>query len=118
MKEFALFVAVGPEAALAVWKGIGKEGVSRIYFMVLNPEKVLGPKERGCGIPLNIPVQTQIEMIGRGLPSVRRLGLLYDPELNSDFFRMAAGAASFSGLTVVPLRISSKKDIPSVLRKR
>jgi len=118
VKEFGLFVAVGPEAALAVWKGIGKEDASRIYFMVLNPEKVLGPKARGCGIPLNIPVQTQIEMIGRGLPSVRRLGLLYDPELNSAFFRTAAGAASFSDLTVVPLRVSSKKDISSVLKRQ
>ena len=117
VKEFALFVAVGPEAALSVWKGIGREGASRIYFMVLNPEKVFGPKKRGCGISLNIPVQTQIEMIGRGFPSVRRLGLLYDPELNSDFFRKAAGAASFSSLTVVPLRVSSKKDIPSVLKR-
>ena len=118
VKEFALFVAVGPEAALSVWRGLGKGGASRIYFMVLNPDKVLGPKERGCGIPLNIPVQTQIEMISRGLPSVRRLGLLYDPELNSVFFRKAAGAASLSGLTIVPLRVSSKKGIPSVLKRQ
>ena len=47
VKEFALFVAVGPEAALSVWKGIGREGASRIYFMVLNPEKVFGPKKKG-----------------------------------------------------------------------
>ena len=118
VKEFSLFVAVGPEAALSVWKGIGREGAARIYFMVLNPEKVFGPKKRGCGISLNIPVQTQIEMIGRGLPSVRRLGLLYDPELNSDFFRKAADAASFLDLTVVPLSVSSKKDIPSVLKRQ
>ena len=116
VKEFALLVAVGPEAALSVWKGVGREGASRIYFMVLNPKKVFGPKERGCGISLNIPVQTQVEMIGRGFPSVRRLGLLYDPEFNSDFFRKAADAASFSGLTVVPLRVSSKKDVPSALK--
>ncbi|MBL7177917.1 MAG: hypothetical protein ISS66_19010 [Desulfobacteraceae bacterium] len=117
VKEFALFVAVGPEAALSVWKGIGREGASRIYFMVLNPEKVVGSKKGDCGISLNIPVQTQIKMIGRGLPSVRRLGLLYDPEINSEFFRKAADAASFLDLTVIPLRVSSKKDIPLVLRR-
>ena len=117
-KKFALFVAVGPEAVLAVWNGIGKGGVSRIYFMVLNPEKIFGFREKVCGIPLNIPVQTQVEMVGRGLPSIRRPGLLYDPELNSDFFRKAAGAASLSGLTIVPLRVSSKKDIPLVLKRQ
>ena len=115
-KEFSLFVAVGPEAALSVWKGVGREGASKIYFMVLNPEKVFGSKKRDCGISLNIPVQTQIEMIRRGLPSIRRLGLLYDPEFNSDFFRKAAAASSL-GLTIIPLRVSSKKDIPSVLKR-
>ena len=117
MKEFSLFVAVGPEAALSVWKGVGREGASKIYFMVLNPEKVFGSNKRDCGISLNIPVQTQIEMIGRGLPSVKRLGLLYDPEFNADFFRKAADAASSLGLTIIPLRVSSKKDIPSVLKR-
>ncbi|MBC8466261.1 MAG: hypothetical protein H8D55_00320 [Deltaproteobacteria bacterium] len=116
-KEFSLFVAVGPEAALSVWKGVGREGASKIYFMVLNPEKVFGSKKRDCGISLNIPVQTQIEMIGRGLPSIRRLGLLYDPEFNSGFFREASDAASSLGLTIIPLRVSSKKDIPSVLKR-
>jgi len=117
VKEFSLFVAVGPEAALSVWKGIGREGASKIYFMVLNPEKVFGSKKGDCGISLNIPVQTQIEMIGRGLPSIRRLGLLYDPEFNADFFREASDAASFLDLTIIPLRVSSKKDIPSVLKR-
>jgi putative ABC transport system substrate-binding protein len=118
VKEFALFVAVGPEAAQYLWEGIGKKGASTIYCMVLNPEKVIGEKERGCGIPLNIPVQTQIEMISRGFPSVRRVGLLYDPEHNSEFLRKAAGAASFLNLTVVPLKVSSKKDIPSALESQ
>jgi len=116
-KEFSLFVAVGPEAALSVWKGVGREGASKIYFMVLNPEKVFGSKKEDCGIALNIPVQTQVEMINRGLPSIKRLGLLYDPEFNSDFFRKAADAASSLGLTIIPLRVSSKKDIPSVLKR-
>ena len=85
-KEFALFVAVGPEAALSVRKGVGGGGASIIYFMVLNPKRVFGSEKKDCGISLNIPVQTQIEMIGRGLPSVRRLGLLYDPQFNTGFF--------------------------------
>lgn len=115
LKEFALFTAVGPEAAQYLWEGIGKRGASRIYCMVLNPEKIIGEKERGCGIPLNIPVETQIQMISRGFPSVRRVGLLYDPEHNADFLRKAEAAASFLNLRVVPLKVSSKKDIPSAL---
>jgi len=117
-KGFALFVAVGPEAAQYLWKGIGKTGASKTYCMVLNPEKVIGEKERGCGIALNIPVKTQIEMIRRGFPSAGRVGLLYDPEHNAEFFQKATVAASFLNLTVVPIEVSSKKDIPSALERQ
>jgi len=117
-KGFALFVAVGPEAAQYIWKGIGKTGASRTYCMVLNPEKVIREKERGCGIPLNIPVKTQIEMIRRGFPSAVRVGLLYDPEHNAEFFHKATVAASFLNLTVVPIAVSSKKDIPAALERQ
>ncbi|MCF8143827.1 MAG: hypothetical protein K9N21_07910 [Deltaproteobacteria bacterium] len=118
VKEFALFVAVGPEAAQYLWKGIGKTDASRTYCMVLNPEKVINERERRCGIPLNIPVKTQIEMIRRGFPSAGRVGLLYDPEHNAEFLHKATVAASVLDLTVVPISVSSKKDIPSALERQ
>jgi len=116
--EFDLLVGVGPEAGLLVWKGAWKKGLTRLYLMVLNPDKVFGPGEKACGIPLNIPAQLQVEMIRRGLPSIRRPGLLFDPQLNSDFFSKTSAAGALSGLTIVPLKISSKKDIPSVLKRQ
>jgi len=121
LNEFALFVGVGPEAAQYLWEGVekkGASGISKTYCMVLNPEKVIGEKDRGCGIPLNIPVETQMEMISRGFPSVRRVGLLYDPEHNAGFYHKAAGAASYLNLTVLPLEVSSKKDIPAMLNRQ
>jgi len=118
VKEFALFVAVGPEAAQFLWKGIGKRDVPRAYCMVLNPEKVVGEKERGCGIPLNIPAQTQLTMISRGFPAVRRIGLLYDPAHNAQFFHQATVAGSLLNLTLVHLMVSSKKEIPSTLSRQ
>lgn len=116
-KAFGLFVAVGPEAAQYLWGGTKITGAPKVYCMVLNPGKVIGEKEKDCGIPLNIPVQTQMKMISRGFPSVRRVGLLYDPEYNAGFYQKAAAAASFLNLTVVPLEVSSKKDIPAVLKR-
>jgi putative tryptophan/tyrosine transport system substrate-binding protein len=115
---FALFAAVGPEAAQYVWNRMGKGAVPKIYCMVLNPEKVVGVEEKACGIPLNIPVHTQIAVISRGLPSVKRVGLLYDPQHNAGFLQQAAAAAASLNLTIVPLSVSSKRDIPSVLEDR
>ncbi|MCF8083529.1 MAG: hypothetical protein K9M96_10565 [Deltaproteobacteria bacterium] len=115
---FSLFIAVGPEAAASVWKGVGNKGPAKLYVMVLHPEKLLGEREKLFGVPLNIPVGTQVEMIHRGLPSVRQIGLLYDPEHNRAFFRRAADAAAALNLTVVPLRVASKKGIPGALQGR
>jgi putative tryptophan/tyrosine transport system substrate-binding protein len=114
-KEFALFAAVGPEAAQYIWTRIGGKAAPNIYCMVLNPEKVVGEEEKACGISLNIPVQAQMEMISRGLPFVRRLGILHDPEHNTGFLHDAAEAAPSLNLTVVPIDVSSKKDIPLAL---
>ncbi|MDZ7698209.1 MAG: ABC transporter substrate binding protein [Deltaproteobacteria bacterium] len=116
-KEFSIFIAVGPAAAFTVWKATGKQEARTLYLMVLNPGKVIGGKRTNCGISLNIPVQTQVEMIRQGLPGAKRLGLLYDPEHNADFFRRAEVFASALELEVIPLRVSSKKEIPSALAR-
>lgn len=116
-EKFSLFVAVGPGAARFVWKEIRPEGSARLYSMVLNPERVFGPLVPAAGISLNIPAQTQIVMVRRALPSVRRIGLLYDPEHNSEFFEKAALAGSFLNLEIMPLEVSARKEIPLVLKE-
>ncbi|HOO89320.1 MAG TPA: ABC transporter substrate binding protein [Syntrophales bacterium] len=113
--EFRLFISVGPEATRFIWTDEAFKHSEKLYSVVLNPEKVLATENPSCGISLNIPVQKQIEMIGRGLPGVRRMGLLYDPGYNTDFFNEAINRASSLGIRIVPLAVSSKKEIPSVL---
>ena len=114
--EFRLFISVGPEAARFIWTDEALKSSTKLYSVVLNPEKVLGTTSPTCGISLNIPVQEQIEIIERGLPGVWRVGLLYDPRYNSDFFEDATVRASSSGIKIVPLEVSSKKEIPGVLK--
>ena len=114
--EFRLFISVGPEAARFIWTDEALRSSAKLYSVVLNPEKVLDTAGPPCGISLNIPVQEQIEMIKRGLPGISRVGLLYDPRYNSDFFEDAAVCASSRGIKIVPLEVSSKKEIPGVLK--
>ncbi|MEA3486899.1 MAG: ABC transporter substrate binding protein [Thermodesulfobacteriota bacterium] len=114
--EFRLFISVGPEAARFIWTDEALKSSAKLYSVVLNPEKVLGTASPPCGISLNIPVQEQIEMIERGLPGMWRVGLLYDPRYNSDFFEDATVRASSRGIKIVPLEVSSKKEIPGVLK--
>lgn len=114
--EFKLFISVGPEATRFIWTDEALKNSARLYSVVLNPEKVLGTASPPCGISLNIPIQEQIEMIESGLPGVWRVGLLYDPRYNSDFFEDAAVRSFYRGIKIVPLEVSSKKEIPGVLK--
>ncbi|MCX5839680.1 MAG: hypothetical protein NTW71_14390 [Deltaproteobacteria bacterium] len=85
--------------------------------MVLNPPPISGKTETACGVPLDVPAKRQLEMIDQGFRTVKRLGLLYDPRYNSEFFMKAAAEAAYFDLKIVPLKVSSKKDIPAVLKQ-
>ncbi len=116
-EKFDLFVAVGPEAVRFTSEEPALGKTTWLYSMVLNPPKVSGQTETACGVPLDIPAQRQLEMIAQGLTGIKRLGLLYDPRYNSEFFTKAASEAPSLDLKIVPLKVSSKKDIPVVLKQ-
>jgi len=113
-----LLIGVGPEAALFIWEEIPDNQTIKLYLMVLNPGRVFGPDKDPCGISLKIPVHVQVDMMQKAFPGLHRPAILYDPRINDDFFRKAVERASSTGLTIVPLNIGSKKDIPSVLEKK
>ena len=116
-EKFDLVVAVGPEAVRFVREAPVPAETRWLYSMILNPPGESGRAGTACGVPLDIPAQKQLEMIRQGLGGGKRLGLLYDPAYNAEFFMKAAAQAPSFGLRMVPLRVSSKKDIPAVLRQ-
>jgi putative ABC transport system substrate-binding protein len=116
-EKFDLFVAVGPEAVRLIREEPLLEKTNWLYSMILNPPRGSGQAETACGVPLDIQAQRQLEMIDQGLRTVKRLGLLYDSRYNSEFFMKAAAEAPSLDLKIVPLKVSSKKDIPIVLKQ-
>jgi putative tryptophan/tyrosine transport system substrate-binding protein len=116
-EKFDLFVAVGPEAVRLASEKPMPEKMVWLYSMVLNPPQIAGQTETLCGVPLDIAAKKQLEMIDQGLRTVKRLGLLYDPRYNSEFFMKAVAEAPSLNLKIVPLKVSSKKDIPVVLKQ-
>ncbi len=116
-EKFDLSIAIGPEAVKLVSEEALPGSAPWLYSMILNPPEASGEALAACGVPLDIPAGKQIEMLALGLPSVRRFGLLYDPCYNADFFNEAANNAVFLNLDIVPLPVSSKKDIPAVLKQ-
>jgi putative ABC transport system substrate-binding protein len=113
-----IFIAIGPEASRFVWTEPLFDKRHKIFTMVLNPEKVIPPLQQTCGISLNIPVETQIQIFKKALPSMKSIGLLYNPEYNSIFSKEAMQAASEVGLKIIPLEVSLRKEIPNILSRQ
>jgi len=108
--------AVGPEAARLLWAANGVRSVKRFYCMVLDPERVV---ERGaCGVPLNIAAFRQLQAVCRLFPEIRRIGILYDPDLNAGFVLEASAAAADMDITIVPLEVRDRGLIKQVLGDR
>ncbi|WDN90720.1 putative ABC transport system substrate-binding protein [Desulfosarcina sp. BuS5] len=116
-KKFDICIAIGPEAAFFIWKDIPGLNALKCYTMVLAPEKIIGESAENCGTSLNIPPEIQVELISGCFPDINRIGILYDPAHNTDFLNKTLRYALKTDLRIVPLSISSKKNIPSVLKK-
>ena len=114
---FDLWAAVGPDSAAFIWNDLSGDGATRLYCMILNPEKAVAGAEDECGIPLNIPVERQMEVISLGLPRARRLGILYDPIHNAAFVQEAGDRGAAAGLHILPLAVSSRKEISATLKR-
>jgi putative tryptophan/tyrosine transport system substrate-binding protein len=114
-KKFDICVTVGPEAARFVWSGEGAVQALKLYTMVLHPEEIVESTEPVCGISLDIPVNTMMQIFSKVLPSLKRIGLLYDPDNNSKIARQAVLEAAVMDLEIIPLEVSLRKQIPVVL---
>ena len=117
-RPFECYIGVGEEAARFIWRELEGPNATALYTIVLNPEKNLPPTRDLCGISLNISIAIQVQKISAALPGSRRIGLLYDPLNNDPFFIQANQIAGTYGRQIVPLKVSSSKEIPGVLEKQ
>jgi putative ABC transport system substrate-binding protein len=112
-----LVAAIGTEAAVFVEASFQEAVFPKLYSIILNPEKVINDIESANYIPLNIPPPDQLRMICQGLSEVKRIGIFYDPAYNSDFYAQAADSVLELDVELVPMKVSSKKDIPFILEE-
>jgi putative ABC transport system substrate-binding protein len=114
-EAYDLVLTVGPEASSLAWTKAGEGACPIVYTMVLDPERLAGAPKAPCGISLGIPIDVQLRAISRTLPSVRQIGLMFDPGNNTAFYDAAERLSAQPGLAVIPLRVSSRKEIGRVL---
>jgi len=113
--EFCAMVAVGPRALS--YLHLRKWPTPLIYGMVLDPKRIIGADHPYCGVSLNIFSLSQMSDIHRTFPEVRRMGVLYDPANNQQWFDSAIQMARLNRLTLVPLPVKRQADISVLLDK-
>ena len=115
-ERFSAMVAVGPRALSYLihhkWPG------PLFYGMILNPSVLLEEDREACGVSLNLPYQGQFLAIHRTFPDIRRLGILFDPLNNQDWFDQAEGAAELLGIRLIPLFAREQSDISTFFEKK
>jgi len=111
-----LFIAVGPEALS--YLSAKQFEIPIIYGMVLNPDMLSKGDHRVSGISLNIFTLELMDMVQSIFIDVKRIGVLFNPESNSQWF---AASTIFSeirnGLKIVPMKVSHRSDIVNVFEQ-
>src|SRR5215217_7847679 len=100
--DASLVLAVGLKAALAAKLEIIDTPI--VYMMILDPLKhrLMGPNM--AGTMLEVPVERQLKLIRTFLPTIKRLGTLYDPKKSAAKIKDAQQQAAALGIDLNALK--------------
>jgi putative ABC transport system substrate-binding protein len=77
-------------------------------------EEIRNSHDNITGSSMEIPIRTQFAKIRQVLPTARRMGVLYDPEVTGTVVDNASRVAAGMGLELVMLPVGSEKDLLAV----
>lgn len=112
--DASLVLAVGLKAALAAQVEI--VDIPIVYMMILDPSKHHLATPNITGTLLDIPVERQFRILRSFLPSLRRLGVLFDPAKTGFHNNGTARSAAASGFELDEFPVASEKEVPLQLR--
>jgi putative ABC transport system substrate-binding protein len=75
------------------------------------------PSGSAVSVPLDIPVETRLELMKRLLPNARNVGILFDPAQNEKRATDGAAALSRAGYTPVLEPVSGPTALPNALNR-
>jgi len=79
-------------------------------------EKTLDNKANKNVILVQFSVEVQLEWLQKFLPSVRRVGILYNPDQNSQWIKEAEKFSQGKNIEIVPFAINSAKQLKAGLK--
>ena len=112
--DATLLLAVGVKAALVAKLEI--VDIPVIFCMVLDPAKHDLKAPNMTGISLEVPIDRQFRTMRLVLPSMKRIGVLYDPEKTGHLVEEARLLSKSMGLELVVKQVNTEKEVPPALR--
>lgn len=104
----ALFV-LGIRALITAKKHIDP-GLPVIFAIVLDPDNNDVKAPNITGVRMEIPIRTQLETLQAIVPSVKKIGLMYNPKRSQSLVLEAAEIAKTLGIQLIASRIERKED--------
>ena len=112
--DAALLFAVGVKAAQVAKLEV--TDIPVVFCMVLDPDKHDLKAANVTGVRLEVPIERQLNTIRTVLPSLKRLGVLYDPEKTGPLVEAARRQARSMGVELIVRQVRTDKDVPGTLR--
>jgi putative tryptophan/tyrosine transport system substrate-binding protein len=112
--DSSLVVAVGLKAALAAKLEI--VDIPVLYMMILDPAKHHLTTDNMTGVLLEIPPDRQFKIMRSFLPTLRRIGTLYDPDKTATKLKEAESRASAHEFQLHGFPVENEKEVPQQLR--
>jgi putative ABC transport system substrate-binding protein len=115
-----LIVTLGSAATSYVSKAI--KNIPVTFCMVLNPlasgfiRNMSGSGNNVTGASLDISVATQFEALRTFVPSLKKIGVLYNPQETEAVIQQARRAAKELDMELVAIAVNSEDKIPDALR--
>lgn len=78
-----------------------------VYCIVINPQQYGIEGGNICGLSMEIEPKDQLEKLRQVLPSVRHIGLVYDPDKSKNFIDKAKISAQQLGVDIVAIEAKS-----------
>ncbi len=93
-----------------------KTSLPAVYSMVFNPNSIIGTEVKNItGVSMNVSVKETIQLLKELSPSIRRVGVVFNPAKSGNLVIQALPVARKQGIQLVTRQIrSASKAIPAV----
>ena len=111
--NWKFFVAVGPDAL--AWLASNPVNIPVFYGMVLEPDQIIDPSDRFCGVTFNLFTAHRINQIKQILPKLSRMAVIYNPETNRIVKEILDHFSRVPGVSAIPVPVTSRNGITNAM---